>query len=165
MISGRQWASLAVAGCGAAALWIIGIQPDVEAYGNDLGPKLLPTIAAGLILLLAAADFVLALSRRSRAANAGPADDQDVRLGRQQLLSILLVSVVTVAFAFILFPLGYLLSAFLVIAVLMFGIGARSPLPIVLLSAAGAAVLYAGMTFGFGALLPALPELAFGGRP
>ena len=143
------------------ALWIISAQESVTAYGNDLGPKLLPAVAAGLIILLATAGFLLGLVR-SLAGGKAATGEEDVAIARPQIWAIMSVTIAMALFVLCLFPLGYPLAAFLLLACLMVWIGARDYLRVALISASVATALYIGMTYGFGTRLPLFPSFAFG---
>jgi putative tricarboxylic transport membrane protein len=143
------WAGLCVSGLGIVGL--IGAQDIFIPRGltDFLGPRTFPLAVSGALVLLGGALVGRALLRRRQATS-----ENSLRL------SALLVLVGSIgAFIALMEPLGFLLSAFGLLAGLFFYLGERR----VWLAAGVAAAVAAAITYGFSAgLNVALPQGPFG---
>ncbi len=163
MISNRQIASVIVIIVGFVLLfWVIPAQ--TTTFGDDMGPALLPSVAAGLMVFLAVIDLVNSTVNTLRHRSSGAhVIEYDVAMRGPQFASLFMVAILLVLFAFALHPLGYPLAGLALLLALNFFLGARAYARITLLGICTVAVVYCGMKFGFGANLPTFPNFFSGG--
>jgi putative tricarboxylic transport membrane protein len=144
--SADLWTGLAVTAVGAVGLVGSLTISAPRGLSGLLGPRVYPLTVSVLLILLG----VVLVVRAALAAAPVHAD-----FGRHS--TILVVIAVLVGFALLFQVLGFLLSAFLMLAVLYRFLGERRLWLVLLVAAGTAAAIYLGFRDGLGVDLPTTP--------
>ncbi len=157
-LTNRNKAALVFVLLSGIALW--GLPDQVRGQNELFGMNgaLLPALALALICGFSLLDLALSLlvSRRS-GTNRETLRANDILLSAGFVYGLLLVALSAALFTLLLPWIGYLPASCALVLTLMFGLGGRKPIAILVISFVAVAVLYLGMRFGLGIHMQAWP--------
>jgi hypothetical protein len=150
----RSIASMVLASLSGTALWLLPdyVRGDNQLFGSN--GTLLPALALSFICGLSVLDAVGAVIADHAARRA-----EDVRVGREAVYGMLLVTLLAGLFALSLRWIGYAPASVLLVLALLFGTGGRNAGLNLAISVSAAAVLYVAIRYGLGVHLQVWPNL------
>jgi hypothetical protein len=124
---------------------------------------MMPNVASWLLLIFAGIDFFFQIfGSLVKLLKDTKGTERDVSFGLLQVVAIIITSGVLALYSWGLHPVGYILSSFLLVFLLMPVLGARFSLKLGGISASAVFLLFVLMKYGFGSTFTVFPAFLGG---